>query len=116
MFWKCLKYSRIFKKRFYRENCINVKNKLYIKDLRMFANCKLENIVVVDNSLYSFSNQLSNGVLINSFYNDKTDRELYSVFNYLQQYLSKCSDMRVVNEKIFNFNFILEEYTNNPLL
>ena len=107
-------HSRIFKKRFYREYCINIKNKLFIKDLRIFANCNLENIVIVDNSIYSFLNQLSNGILINSFYNDKTDRELYSVFNYLQQYLSKCSDIRIVNEKIFNF--ILEEYAQNPLL
>jgi Dullard-like phosphatase family protein len=109
-------HRQIFKKRFYRENCINIKNKIYIKDLRMFVNCKQENIVIVDNSLYSFANQLSNGVLINSFYNDKSDRELFSVFNYLQHYVSNSNDLRSMNEKIFNFNFILEEYANNPLL
>lgn len=109
-------HREIFKKRLYRENCINISNKIFIKDLRIFNNCKLENVVIVDNSLYSFANQLSNGVLINSFYNDKEDKELISLFNYLSHHVSNSSDIRSINEKIFNFNFILEEYVNNPFL
>lgn len=104
--------NRIFKRRFYREHCINIRNRIFVKDLRVFVNRKLENIILVDNSLYSFSNQLSNGILINSFYNDKEDRELFNLFNYLQQYIRPASDSRAVNEKIFNFNLIFEEYLN----
>ena len=98
--------SEIFKRRFYREDCINIMNTLFIKDLRMFENCRLEDVIIVDNSLYSFANQLSNGCLISSFYNDREDRELFTLFNYLKNNVSKSDDVRSVNEKIFNVNLI----------
>jgi Dullard-like phosphatase family protein len=101
--------NKYFKNRFYRNNCICVKNKVFIKDLRIFANRKPENIVIVDNSLYSFTNQISNGVLINSFYNDKEDKELLNVLNYLLNYLQNISDVRSINDKVFNFTSIMDE-------
>jgi CTD small phosphatase-like protein 2 len=101
--------NKFFQHRFYRQNCISVKNKIFIKDLRIFVNRKQENIIIVDNSLYSFTNQISNGVLINSFYNDKADRELYNVLNYLKNYLQNTPDVRSLNEKIFNFKSILND-------
>jgi Dullard-like phosphatase family protein len=105
-------YNKIFKHRFYREHCININNRIFVKDLRVFVNRKPENLIIVDNSLYSFSNQLSNGILINSFYYDKDDRELLNLFNYLQQYIRNAHDSRAVNEKVFNFNLIFEEFTD----
>jgi Dullard-like phosphatase family protein len=104
--------NKFFKQRFYRENCICVKGRVFVKDLRMFSNRKEENIVMVDNSMYSFGNQLSNGVLINSFYNDRTDRELINLLNYLQNYLLTVPDVRSVNEQVFNFSSTLEEISN----
>jgi CTD small phosphatase-like protein 2 len=101
--------SKFIKHRFYREHCICIKNKFYIKDLRIFLNRKIENIILVDNSLYSFTNQLLNGVLINSFYNDREDRELLNLQSYLQTYLFNVNDVREINEKIFNFKTIMEE-------
>lgn len=103
--------NKYFKFRFYRENCIAIKNKIYIKDLRIFANRKHENMVILDNSMYSFTNQLSNGVLINSFYHDKSDKELANVQAYLVNYLHKVPDVRTVNDKIFNFSTIIEQFT-----
>jgi Dullard-like phosphatase family protein len=101
--------GKYFKYRFYRHNCISVGNRVCIKDLRMFINRKQEDIIIVDNSLYSFSNNLSNGVLINSFYNDKEDRELNNLLNYLNQYLREADDVRLVNEQVFGFSSILNE-------
>jgi Dullard-like phosphatase family protein len=105
-------FNKIFKQRFYREHCISINNRIFLKDLRVFANRKPENIIIVDNSLYSFSNQLSNGILINSFYDDKDDRELLNLFNYLQEYIRNAADSRAVNEKVFNFNLIFEEFAD----
>jgi CTD small phosphatase-like protein 2 len=105
--------NKFFKHRFYRNNCICVKNRVYIKDLRIFANRKPENIIIVDNSLYSFTNQISNGVLINSFYNDKEDRELLNLLNYLLNYLQNMPDVRSVNDKVFNFNSIIDDLINS---
>jgi CTD small phosphatase-like protein 2 len=103
--------NKYFKFRFYRQNCISVKNKIFIKDLRIFGNRKQENLIMVDNSLYSFTNQISNGVLINSFYNDKEDKELFNLMAYLKNYLQNIGDVRSINEKIFNFNSIIDEFS-----
>jgi CTD small phosphatase-like protein 2 len=102
--------NRIFKQRFYRESCIKVAGKLFLKDLRIFGNRRLEDIILVDNSMYSLVPQLSNGVLINSFYNDKEDRELLNLLNYLENYLRDAADVRLINEKVFNFKSILESF------
>ena len=107
---------KIIKHRLYRESCIPINNKVYIKDLRIFVNIKPENIILVDNSLYSFCNQPKNGVLINSFYHDKQDRELINLLNYLQNYLYDVPDVRLVNEQIFNFENLISQYKNVPCL
>jgi len=104
--------KKIFKHRLYRDNCIPINNRIYLKDLRIFINRKPENIILVDNSFYSFCNQPRNGVLINSFYNDKQDRELVNLLNYLQNYLYGVSDVRIINEQIFNFETLISQYKN----
>ena len=66
----------------------------------------MKNIILIDNSIYSFAAQLSNGILINSFYNDKNDTELYNVMSYLMNYILPEEDIRKVNEQFFNFQQI----------
>lgn len=102
----------LFKHRLYRDSCIPINNRVYVKDLSIFVNRKPENIILIDNSFYSFCNQPRNGVLINSFYNDKQDRELINLLNYLQNYLYGVPDVRVVNEQIFNFENLMAQYKN----
>jgi CTD small phosphatase-like protein 2 len=101
--------KKIFKHKLYRDSCIPINNKTYIKDLRIFVNRKQENLILVDNSFYSFSNQPKNGVLINSYYNDPNDRELYNLINYLENYLNPSEDIREINEKIFNFSSLINK-------
>ena len=43
--------------RLYRESCI-ASNGVYLKDLRILANLNLKNVVLVDNAVYSFGQQL----------------------------------------------------------
>lgn len=103
---------KMIKHRLYRDSCIPINNRVYVKDLSIFVNRKPENLILVDNSFYSFCNQPRNGVLINSFYNDKQDRELINLLNYLQNYLYGVPDVRVVNEQIFNFENLMCQYKN----
>jgi len=103
---------KIIKHRLYRDSCIAVNNKTYIKDLSIFVNRKQENLILVDNSFYSFCNQPQNGILINSFYDDGKDQELANLFNYLENYLLPAQDIRVVNEQIFNFAGLMEQCLN----
>lgn len=96
--------------RLYRNDCVNVNDILRIKDLKFFGEKNLDKIVLVDNNIYSFTNHLSNGILINSFFCDKKDDELSNVKKYLMEYILPCDDVRKVNEQFFGFETILENY------
>lgn len=98
----------IFKFRLYRENCIYVHESTYVKDLRVFKGFQLKNVILIDNSLFSFANQLSNGILITSFYHNKSDRELNNVFIYLQTLLLNANDVRTVNAEVFQYKYFAE--------
>lgn len=105
--------NKVFATRLYRDSCINIQNKFCLKDLTIVKNRRLEDIVLLDNSIFSFANHLSNGILINSYYNDKNDSELSNVFSYLEAYIEKSKDVRIVNEGIFNFQAICDEFKKN---
>ena len=95
--------------RLYRDNCINVNDKIFVKDLRIIKGVDIKDIILLDNSIYSFSAQINNGILVNSFFNDKNDIELYNVLGYLLNFLVKAEDVRVVNEQFFNFDKIIND-------
>jgi len=103
----------IFKYRFYRDDCISVKGKIFVKDLRIFRNLNLARTIIIDNSLYSFANQLTNGILITSFYNNKQDFELLNLMKYIKSlYINDVRDVRTSNNDIFNFERIKEQIDN----
>lgn len=68
-------YNEIFDVRLYRDSCTKSPDGIYVKDLSIF-NRSLEDIVIVDNAVYSFGYQLENGIPIIPFYEDKEDEEL----------------------------------------
>lgn len=71
-----------------------------MKDLRIIRNRSLSDIVLIDNSVYSFAYQVENGVPIIPFYDDKNDDELYHLMSYMQAIL-ECEDVRVHNQECF---------------
>ena len=95
--------------RLYRNNCININDKIFVKDLRIIKGIDIKDIILLDNSIYSFSAQINNGILVNSFFNDKNDIELYNVLEYLLNFLVKADDVRVINEQFFNFDKIIND-------
>ncbi len=106
--------NNIISHRLYREDCISIKNKIFIKDLRIFRNRTLNKLILIDNSFYSFSNQPSNGILITSYYDNPRDKELYNLKKYLQNlYESNPGDVRDFNEKVFNFEGIIQHILEN---
>jgi CTD small phosphatase-like protein 2 len=69
--------------RFYRDNCVFIEG-TYIKDLRVFGStCDMADIVIIDNSVYSFAYQLDNGIPIISWYDNQEDQELKNLMEYL---------------------------------
>lgn len=70
--------------RLYRQHCVCRNDKYYIKDLRIIEDRKLENIILVDNSIISFAFNLDNGIPCSAFYRwTEEDEE----FLYLHAYL-----------------------------
>lgn len=94
--------------RLYRTNCVNVEG-IYMKDLRVFVNRKLKDMVIVDNSAYSFGNQLDNGIPIISWHDDYYDKELYNLIDYLKA-LATVDDLRDINRQTFHLRTFYEDY------
>jgi len=104
------KGNRFFSMRLYRNNCFKTKlddETIYVKDLRVFNGIELKNIIIIDNSVLSFSFQLDNGIPILPFYDNKQDNEFLVLMNYLV-YLNSFDDVRVENKKYIKLDFFLK--------
>ena len=109
------KDKKYFSLRLYRENCIYLKPGIYIKDLRIINERELKNMIIIDNSLFSFANQLDNGILVTSFFNDLNDNFLLNLINYLQYYILNAYDVRIINKENFKFQEIKKEIINKNI-
>lgn len=67
----------------YRESCARTKSGKLVKDLSVIGNVGLENMILVDNNMYSMWPQPHNGIPILHFTYDRTDRELELLHEYL---------------------------------
>lgn len=106
--------GELIHQRFFRENCINM-NGVYIKDLRIFANRKLGEIIIVDNASYSYAYQIDNGIPIISWHDNREDKELLNLIDYLQT-LIDVEDIRETNFETFHLRTFYEDYMSEFLL
>jgi len=79
---------------------------IYVKDLRIFNNVKMEDMIIIDNSVLSFAFQLENGIPILPFYDNKDDIELKFLANYLGN-IYKMKDLRVENNRSIKMLYFL---------
>jgi CTD small phosphatase-like protein 2 len=86
--------NKYFPHRFYRETCWKTPEGVYIKDLRVFHQWKLEDIILVDNAVYSFGFQLDNGIPIFPYYKGKDDKQLL----YLKEYLKLIANKDLLKD------------------
>ena len=77
--------------RLFREHCSLI-NTTFVKDLQRLGR-DLKNIVIVDNSPLSYALHTENGLPILTWFEDKSDRELYTIMPILE-FLSTVQDVR----------------------
>lgn len=103
--------GELFQHRLYRDSCVKTTDNVYIKDLRVIKNVDMKNMILVDNAIYSFGFQLSNGIPIIPFKHDKTDNE----FLHLEKFLKDCAekeidDLREPIRNSFHFQELFDQY------
>lgn len=82
---------KLITSRYYRESCI-LHSTGYIKDLNIF-NKPLKDILIVDNLASNFKFQKENGILIKSWFGEKSDTELLKLLKLLRK-ATLLDDMR----------------------
>jgi len=92
--------NEIFKCRLSREHCVITDEGFFVKDLRIFANRNIKDIVLIDNSATSFLFQLENGIPVLPYFGGCEDSELLDLTNYLKS-LDGLDDVREANKKMF---------------
>lgn len=110
--------NSIFSARIYRNQCYPTKEGVSIKDLRIIGNRKIEDIIIVDNSPFSYCLQVNNGIPIVSFYDDPLDKQLSSLIHFLDSLLGSikiCSGIQVqkIIEEYFNLGILYQYYGKN---
>jgi len=108
-------HNKYIHHRLFRESCVTTEEGLYIKDLRIFANRNLKDMVIVDNAMYSFGYQFENGIPIIPYYYHKSDKELKTLVPYLKS-LYHVRDVRDINIKSFKLHSFAQHDSHEELL
>ena len=104
--------KKIISGRLFRENCSQVAEGLYTKDLSVIRNRDLRNVVLIDNAVYSFILNLNNGIPIIPYYHNKKDTELLKLRDFLIG-LKGLGDVRTIVGKYFEWDTFVK-HTHEP--
>lgn len=95
----------IFALKLYKHSCLTIDNKFSIKDLRMFRNIHLDDIIILDNNPVCYLLQPGNAIPITSFYFDLEDIELKKLSTILA-YIAPIKNKQAALKNYFYKDFI----------
>lgn len=90
----------VIKECLFRQNCVPYKG-ICMKDFGVIDNRKKEDLIMVDNQLFSFALDLPNGILVKSYMGEPDDKELEPLANALFE-LKNYEDTTAWIQKTFN--------------
>lgn len=102
--------------RLFREHCVYHSGN-YVKDLTKLGR-PMDQIIIVDNSPFSFMFQPENAIPITSWFQDKSDWELYLLIDFLND-MADCADVctvlarRTIEQMLLPFKDRLPNYLTN---
>ena len=91
--------GELFDFQFYRDNCLCTEKGVFVKDLRIFKDRAMSDLIMVDNSSYVFGLNVDNGVPVLPFYDAPSDRQLDLLLPYLLSLVHL--DVRSTNRNTF---------------
>eukprot|EP00826_Nyctotherus_ovalis_P028119 TRINITY_DN2214_c0_g2_i7.p1 TRINITY_DN2214_c0_g2~~TRINITY_DN2214_c0_g2_i7.p1 ORF type:complete len:358 (+),score=43.55 TRINITY_DN2214_c0_g2_i7:99-1172(+) len=103
--------KKFISKRIYRENCI-IKDKYTTKDLRVLENRNLKNVVIVDNTISCFAEQLSNGIHVPSYFGARDDNSLEKVLSLLKE-IASCETVAEELDKRVGLKSLYDGFIKN---
>ena len=98
----------LFQHRYFRQHACELDDTygsfLYVKDLDILTggDVNLEDILIIDNNIYSFAFNLENGIPVHNYMGDKTDNGLIKAMQYLN-YIKDFDNLMVENENFYQF-------------
>ncbi len=67
------------------------------------GNRDLKDMVLIDNSAFSYGAQIENGIPVIPFFYNKKDNELKDLYKYLKL-INECYDVRTFNKEAFKLH------------
>ena len=92
--------GKYIKARYYRDSCINNEKGYWVKDLGMFKERCLKDIVIVDNSASCYISNIENAIPMLPYIDNNADNELKDLEEFLI-WLSKKEDVREPLKRVF---------------
>ena len=83
-----------------QQSCFIVKSRYFVKDLRIFSDRNLSEMLIVDDNVFSFAFQLENGVPVSQFKGNKDDDELLYLIGYLESVYNEPELLKYNRSKI----------------
>lgn len=87
--------------RLFRQACVQHYGN-YVKDLTSLGRA-LESSIIIDNSPFSYMFQPDNAIPITSWFNDKSDRQLYDLLPFLDTLAVADDVVQILQKKSFGF-------------
>ncbi|XP_018473195.2 uncharacterized protein LOC108844431 isoform X2 [Raphanus sativus] len=102
---------KLFRHRVYRDSCVFFDGN-YLKDLSVLGR-DLSRVIIVDNSPQAFGFQVENGVPIESWFSDPSDKELLHLLPFLESLIG-AEDVRPMIAKKFNLKEKIDAAVDVP--